>query len=94
MLRCHLAPTDRLPRPTLCRDENTYSRFSALIDHVKLSTDLIERIVPHLEATVRALVSVVLPKVVRAPEGNSYSWAHGPTGINRRNLLNAGDTTP
>ena len=49
---------------------------------------------PHLKSTQGQEVNVVLPKVVRAPEGNTYHWADGPTGINGWYLVSAGDKTP
>jgi len=83
-----------LSKPAAYRDGDAYSRFLALIDQVTLSIDLIKEIFPHLEATNGTDVNVVLPKVVRAPEGNSYSWVDGPTGINGWYLVSAGDKTP
>jgi NADH-quinone oxidoreductase subunit D len=83
-----------LSKPTAYRDGDAYSRFLALIDQVTLSIDLIKEIFPHLEATNGSDVNVVLPKVVRAPEGNTYSWVDGPTGINGWYLVSAGDKTP
>jgi NADH-quinone oxidoreductase subunit D len=83
-----------LNKPAVYLDGDAYSRFLALIDQVILSIDLIEKILPHLDATNGSDVNVVLPKVVRAPEGNSYSWVDGPTGINGWYLVSAGDKTP
>ena len=81
-------------KPAVYHNGDAYSRFSALIDQVELSIHLIEKIVPYLRATQGTQVNVVLPKVVRAPEGNSYSWVDGPTGINGWYLVSAGDKTP
>jgi NADH-quinone oxidoreductase subunit D len=83
-----------LTKPAVYQEGDAYSRFLALIDQVMLSIDVIEKIMPHLEATNGSEVNVVLPKVVRAPEGNSYSWVDGPTGINGWYLVSAGDKTP
>jgi NADH-quinone oxidoreductase subunit D len=83
-----------ITKPTVYHDGDAYSRFLALIDQVELSNTLIANIWPHLESTVGTDVNVVLPKVVRAPEGNSYSWVDGPTGINGWYLVSAGDKTP
>jgi NADH-quinone oxidoreductase subunit D len=81
-------------KSALYQDGDAYSRFLALIDQVELSVALIENIWPHLESTQGTDVHVVLPKVVRAPEGNSYSWVDGPTGINGWYLVSAGEKTP
>lgn len=83
-----------LTKPAVYQDGDAYSRFLALIDQVMLSIDVIEKIMPHLEATNGSAVNIVLPKVVRAPEGNSYCWVDGPTGINGWYLVSAGDKTP
>lgn len=83
-----------LAKPAVYADGDAYSRFLALIDQVTLSSALIDKILPHLEFTNGLEVNVVLPKVVRAPEGNSYTWVDGPTGINGWYLVSAGDKTP
>jgi NADH-quinone oxidoreductase subunit D len=81
-------------KPEVYSDGDAYSRFLALIDQVTLSTTLIEEILSQLERTHGSDVNVVLPKVVRAPEGNSYTWVDGPTGINGWYLVSAGEKTP
>jgi NADH-quinone oxidoreductase subunit D len=83
-----------LNKPAAYRDGDAYSRFLALIDQVALSIDVINEILPRLEVTNGSDVNVALPKVVRAPEGNSYNWVDGPTGINGWYLVSAGDKTP
>ena len=81
-------------KPAAYQAGDAYSRFLALLDQVELSVTLIEQIFPHLDKSSGTDVNVVLPKVVRAPEGNSYSWVDGPTGINGWYLVSAGDKTP
>lgn len=83
-----------LTKPKVYTEGDAYSRFLALIDQLTLSTVVIEKILPYLETTQGSEVNVTLPKVVRAPEGNSYSWVDGPTGINGWYLVSAGDKTP
>jgi NADH-quinone oxidoreductase subunit D len=83
-----------LNKPAVYRDGDAYSRFLALIDQVTLSIDVINETLPHLEVTNGSDVNVALPKVVRAPDGNTYSWVDGPTGINGWYLVSAGDKTP
>jgi NADH-quinone oxidoreductase subunit D len=39
-------------------------------------------------------VAVRLPKVVRVPEGASYTWTESPTGINGYLLVSRNDRTP
>jgi NADH-quinone oxidoreductase subunit D len=75
------------------------SRFLQLISQIELSTQIIKECIPHLDASHGGSVNggsvnVVLPKVVRAPEGTNYSWSEGPTGINGWLLVSAGQKTP
>ncbi len=70
------------------------SRFLQLIGEIELSNRIIEKCIPHLHACEGEPVNVVLPKVVRAPEGTNYSWSEGPTGINGWLLVSAGEKTP
>jgi NADH-quinone oxidoreductase subunit D len=70
------------------------SRFLQLVSEIELSNLIIHECIPHLHASQGEPVNVVLPKVVRAPEGTNYSWSEGPTGINGWLLVSAGEKTP
>ncbi len=70
------------------------ARFMQLIGEIELSHQIMEMCIPHLQASEGEPVNVVLPKVVRAPEGTNYSWSEGPTGINGWLLVSAGEKTP
>ena len=39
-------------------------------------------------------VNVRLPKLVRAPEGETYAWTENPLGITGYHLVSRGGTTP
>ena len=39
-------------------------------------------------------VNVRLPKVVKAPEGETYAWTENPLGINGYYLVSKGEKTP
>ena len=39
-------------------------------------------------------MDVRLPKVVRVPEGSTYTWTENPTGINGYLLVSRNDRTP
>lgn len=84
--------------PTQLNDEHsagdTESRFLQLVHQLQLSATIIDLSLPRWEETRGQDVNVVLPKVVRAPEGTSYSWSEGPTGINGWLLVSAGEKTP
>lgn len=73
---------------------DTESRFLQLVYQLQLSAKIIDLSLPRWEETRGQDVDVVLPKVVRAPEGTSYSWSEGPTGINGWLLVSAGEKTP
>ncbi|MCF8529772.1 MAG: hypothetical protein K9G05_03415 [Candidatus Nanopelagicales bacterium] len=75
-------------------DGDAQSRFMHLIGQIDLSATMIAEITTALPATDGEPVNVVLPKVVRAPEGTNYSWSEGTTGINGWLLVSAGDKTP
>lgn len=70
------------------------SRFLHLIAQIALSKKIIDQVSRRLPETSGQDVNVVLPKVVRAPEGTNYSWSEGPTGINGWLLVSAGEKTP
>ena len=70
------------------------SRFLQLVSQLHLSAIIIDRSLPLWQETSGEDVNVVLPKVVRAPEGTSYNWSEGPTGINGWLLVSAGEKTP
>jgi len=70
------------------------SRFLQLIGEIELSIQILQESIPHVQAIHGEPVNVVLPKVVKAPEGTNYSWSEGPTGINGWFLVSAGQKTP
>lgn len=75
-------------------DGDARSRFLQLAHELEQSAHLINQCVNTINGSPAVDVNVVLPKVVRAPEGTTYSWSEGPTGINGWLLVSAGDKTP
>ncbi|MDP9433150.1 MAG: NADH-quinone oxidoreductase subunit D [Actinomycetota bacterium] len=67
------------------------ARFEVLLDQVYVSLDLAERC---LDALPGGPVNVRLPKVVRAPEGETYAWTENPLGIMGYYLVSRGERTP
>jgi NADH-quinone oxidoreductase subunit D len=70
-----------------------HARFECLLDQVYVSLDLADACLDRL-ATVTGPVNVRLPKVVRAPEGDTYAWTENPLGINGYYLVSRGEKTP
>jgi NADH-quinone oxidoreductase subunit D len=67
------------------------ARFSCLLQQVHVSLDLVDACLDQLPP---GPVNVKLPKTVRAPEGSTYVWTEGPSGISGYYLVSRGATTP
>jgi NADH-quinone oxidoreductase subunit D len=70
-----------------------YARFEVLLDQVYVSLDLAEACLDRVDQ-IRGPVNVRLPKVVKAPEGQTYAWTENPLGINGYYLVSRGEKTP
>jgi len=68
-------------------------RFDCLLEETWVALDLVEQCAQRL-AGLTGPVSVRLPKVVRAPEGETYAWTENPSGINGYFLVSRGEATP
>ncbi|MGI8578572.1 MAG: NADH-quinone oxidoreductase subunit D [Nocardioidaceae bacterium] len=71
-----------------------YARFGLLLDQMKVSLDLADACVDTLGALPQGPINVRLPKVVKAPEGDTYCWTENPLGINGYYLVSRGEKTP
>lgn len=69
-------------------------RIRMLVDELAPSVGLVAWAADQLAASTGAPVEVRLPKVVRVPEGSSYTWTENPTGINGYLLVSRNDRTP
>lgn len=67
------------------------ARYTVLAEQIGYDLDLIEAC---LERMPPGDVNVLLPKVVRAPEGSAYAWLEAATGINGVLVVSTGETTP
>ncbi len=76
------------------REGDCHSRFGLLLDQVKVSLDLADACVDRLAALPQGPINVRLPKILRAPEGNTYAWTENPLGINGYFLVSRGEKTP
>jgi NADH-quinone oxidoreductase subunit D len=71
-----------------------YSRLEVLAEQVHVSLDLAQACLDRLRTLAQGPVSVRLPKVLRVPEGQRYTWTENPLGINGYYLVSRGDKTP
>ncbi len=70
------------------------ARMRILVEELAVSMDLVRWAAGQLRESAGQPVSVRLPKVVRVPEGSSYTWTENPTGINGYFLVSRNDPTP
>ncbi|MFJ2864884.1 NADH-quinone oxidoreductase subunit D [Kitasatospora sp. NPDC087314] len=70
------------------------ARFECLLEQTLNSLDLAEACLDKLATLPPGPVNQRLPKVLKAPEGSTYSWTENPLGINGYYLVSRGDKTP
>jgi NADH-quinone oxidoreductase subunit D len=71
-----------------------YARFEVLIEQVYVSLDIADHCLDVLTDLPAGPINVRLPKVVKAPEGETYAWTENPLGINGYFLVSRGEKTP
>jgi NADH-quinone oxidoreductase subunit D len=86
-------PSDVL-RVVMRTEGDSLARFECLLDQVYVSLDIAEHCLDVLEGLPPGPVNVRLPKVVKAPEGETYAWTENPLGINGYFLVSRGERTP
>ncbi len=70
------------------------ARYEVLIEQCEVSLDLADACLDELIALNAGPINVRLPKVLRVPEGETYTWTENPLGINGYYLVSRGDKTP
>jgi NADH-quinone oxidoreductase subunit D len=70
------------------------ARYECLLDQVYVSLDIAAYCVERLRSLPRGPINLKLPKVVKAPEGETYAWTENPLGINGYYLVSRGERTP
>ena len=70
------------------------ARFECLLDQVHNSLDLADACLDRLDAAAPGPINLRLPKVLKAPEGHTYTWTENPLGVNGYYLVSRGDKTP
>jgi NADH-quinone oxidoreductase subunit D len=78
----------------LSTDGDARARIRLLIEEIEVSIGLVRWAAAQLATGTGAPVSVRLPRVVRVPEGTTYTWTEGPGGINGYLLVSRNDRTP
>ncbi len=86
-------PYPPFPVPTGAEGD-ARARIRVLVDELAPSAGLVAWAAERLTESTGAPVDVRLPKVVRVPEGATYTWTENPTGINGYLLVSRNDRTP
>ena len=71
-----------------------FSRFECLLEQTRVSLDLAEACADRLAALPQGPINLRLPKVLKVPEGEIYTWTENPLGINGYYLVSRGEKTP
>lgn len=75
-------------------DGDARARVRVLLAELAASLDLLAWSAGEVAGMPGEPVSVRLPKVLRVPEGSSYTWTEGPGGINGYLLVSRNEPTP
>ncbi|MBO8189581.1 NADH-quinone oxidoreductase subunit D [Streptomyces spirodelae] len=70
------------------------ARFEVLLDQTHNSLDLADACLDALAELPAGPVNQRLPKVLKAPEGATYTWTENPLGLNGYYLVSKGEKTP
>jgi NADH-quinone oxidoreductase subunit D len=70
------------------------ARYECLLDQIDVSLDIATACIERLHALPPGPINLRLPKVVKAPEGETYAWTENPLGINGYYLVSRGERTP
>ncbi|MFC1418276.1 NADH-quinone oxidoreductase subunit D [Streptacidiphilus cavernicola] len=70
------------------------ARFECLLDQVHNALALADACLDRLDAAAPGPINLRLPKVLKAPEGHTYTWTENPLGVNGYYLVSRGDKTP
>jgi NADH-quinone oxidoreductase subunit D len=81
-------------RTVLRTDGDCLARVEVLLEQTSVSLDLAVGCLTRLSELAPGPVNLKLPKVVKAPEGQTYAWTESPLGINGYYLVSRGEKTP
>lgn len=83
------------PGRVVTRDEgDCLARLQVLAEQTEVSLELAAACVEKLRSLPRGPVNQRLPKILKVPEGHSYTWTENPLGLNGYYLVSRGDKTP
>jgi NADH-quinone oxidoreductase subunit D len=86
---------EAFPLPTAkLGDGSLAARYRALLDDIASSLSIARQASTRLRDLGQAPIDVPLPKVVRVPEGTTYTWIEGPLGRTGALLVSVGDKLP
>ena len=71
-----------------------WARLSVLVEQVEVSLDIVDACLDRLASLPPGPINLKLPKVVKAPEGETYAWTENPLGLNGYYLVSRGEKTP
>jgi NADH-quinone oxidoreductase subunit D len=69
-------------------------RLELLVEETRIAHDLVLAVCRMIDDLGPGPVDVLLPKVLRVPEGTTYAWTESPGGINGYVLVSRGDKVP
>ncbi|WP_460520233.1 NADH-quinone oxidoreductase subunit D [Flindersiella endophytica] len=75
-------------------DGDCFARFSVLRGQVHVSLDLADACLDKLRTLPPGPINQRLPKILKAPEGQTYCWTENPLGLNGYYLVSRGEKTP
>jgi NADH-quinone oxidoreductase subunit D len=75
-------------------DGDCLARFECLLEQVHNSLDLADACLDTIADLAPGPINTRLPKVLKAPEGHTYTWTENPLGVNGYYLVSRGDKTP
>ncbi|MGT2529059.1 NADH-quinone oxidoreductase subunit D [Streptomyces nojiriensis] len=70
------------------------ARFEVLLDQTHNALDLAVACLDLMDELPPGPINQRLPKVLKAPEGETYAWTENPLGINGYYLVSKGEKTP
>jgi NADH-quinone oxidoreductase subunit D len=75
-------------------DGDCLARFECLLEQTHNSLALADACLERIGELAPGPINQRLPKVLKAPEGHTYTWTENPLGINGYYLVSKGEKTP
>ncbi|KIF72703.1 NADH-quinone oxidoreductase subunit D [Streptomyces sp. 150FB] len=75
-------------------DGDCLARFECLLEQTHNSLALADACLDRIGELAPGPINQRLPKVLKAPEGHTYTWTENPLGINGYYLVSKGEKTP